>query len=163
MKKILFLACGLTFSLLSCQHEMIFDNNDKINAQIIKSMNDYESYVCHDSTTFVLSIKKLVNSDSTLFLIVAIKEISGLRDDSIWFYSVHSKRLTFSNYETKYFNKKCTILEAAKLFDEQGYLAIISYGRIPSQYYLWNIASLELCFYKDSLVSEQYLGHRRSH
>lgn len=84
MKNLFYIVLLLVSTTISCRQDIMFDENETVNDQVKKNVNEYILSNIDPKLDFVISIKKDVKGDTLEFIIYAHNSIETFKEDSVF-------------------------------------------------------------------------------
>jgi len=155
MKKLFYIIPLLVFTTVSCSQDIIFDENEIINHQVKKNINEYISLNINPKFDFVISIKKEIKVDTVEFIIYAHNSIETFKEDSVYFRAKYLNTIVFSNFKNQSFDDSCSLKNAAKYLNKEEYEYYLKENKIPPPFLLFNTLRLKLIFVHNKLIKRE--------
>ena len=155
MKNLFYIVLLLVSTTISCRQDIMFDENETVNDQVKKNVNEYILSNIDPKLDFVISIKKDVKGDTLEFIIYAHNSIETFKEDSVFYRAKYLNTIVFSNFKNESFDDSCSLKDAAKYLNKEEYDYYLKENRIPPPFLLINTLRLKLIFIQNKLIKRE--------
>lgn len=155
MKKLFYIILISVFTTMSCSRDIMFDENETVNDQVKKNVDEYILSNIDPKLDFVISIKKDIKGDTLVFIIYAHNSIETFNEDSVFYCAKYLNTVVFSNFKNQSFDDSCSLKDAAKYLNKEEYEYYLKENKIPPPFLLINTLRLKLIFVQNKLIKRE--------
>lgn len=150
------LVLSLAFFAMSCQKEVVFDEDKAIDLEVKKGIYEYQLISVDRRCNYVICVQRRVSGDTVEFIIYATNSIAVFEDLKVYYRARYLDINIFTNYKNKSFRDSCGLEEAAQYLDKDEYAYFLKEKKVPPPFTLADIMNMKLVFVNGKLMKKEY-------
>lgn len=156
MNRIILVLSLAFFTTMSCQKEVVFDEDKAIDLEVKKGIYEYQLISIDRRFNYVIVVQRRVSGDTVEFIIYATNSIAEFESLKVYYRGRYLDINIFTNYKNKSFRDSCGLEEAAQYLDKDEYAYFLEQKKVPPPFTLADIMNMKLVFVNGKLKKKEY-------